>query len=84
MLCFDVPPDEYQALDSYMLAISRLVDGVVEYLCPLTTSSFAFCRQMLLRVPEEYVSSFNTLFSGLPYHFCGCERMIVNACVEVR
>lgn len=28
------------------------------YPCPLTTSSFASCRQMLLRVPEGSVSSF--------------------------
>ena len=39
---------------------------------------------MLLRVPGEYVSSINTLFSGLPYHFRECERMIVIAYVEVR
>ena len=68
----------------YMLAIERLVDGVAEYLCPLTTSSFASCRQMLLRVPGKHVSPSKTFLAGFPYHFCGCERMIVIACVEVR
>ena len=67
-----------------MLAMRRLVDGVAKYLCPWTTSSFAFCRQMLLRVPEKYVSPFATFFVGLPYHFCGWERMVVTVCVEVR
>ena len=78
------PLEGYQALDSYMLAIRRLVDGVAAYLCPLTTSSSASCRQMLLRVPDKHVSVFNTFFLRLSYHFCGCERMVVVVCVEVR
>ena len=52
----------------------------VTYPCPWTTSSFASCRQMLLRVPGSDVSAcFSPKIRMRAHHICDCWKMIVVA-----
>ena len=52
----------------------------VTYPCPLTTSFFASCRQMLLRVPGSDVSAcISSLVRMRAHHICGCWKMVVVA-----
>ena len=55
------------------------------YLFPLTTSSFASCRQMLLRVPKYTINFLAALFShqSRAYHDCGCWKkdVVVDAII---
>lgn len=56
------------------------------YLCPLTTSSFASCRQMLLRVPEVDVSLFASVSMTklCAHHICDCWKTVVFVVDEAR
>lgn len=61
-------------------------DEGATYPCPLTTSSFASCRQMLLRVPGSEISfpASALLWRYCAHHDCGCWKMVVVVVDEVR
>lgn len=65
--------------DAEGLGKKKYGNGGATYPCPLTTSSFASCRQMLLRVPEDDVSPLTSisLTRMCAHHICDCWKMVV-------
>ncbi len=58
-----------------VVAEGRVVDDDGSYLCPWTTSSFAFCRRLLLQAPVLGFSQRIWIYDiDAPYH--GCSRFV--------